>query len=491
MALRAAESDPDDPDAEPYSSTQRVWERLGLGPRALGYRALCVAWLVASVARLTLLEERHGAGWWVCAAALVVASAGLVRWGGRIWWTMAAVAVAVPLVALGDWMTQSVVMLLIATVGAATAAPARDGSAVRATAHALVVAVYCVAAFHKLNTGFLDPAVSCGAYGVDKLARFVGVSTPGPARAAAAAATLSVELTIPLLLVFARRAGVALGLLFHVPLTLVLAPAFAFVMGVGYAGALDDRAWTLLLATARRRWPLWTVAGAVALTAVVAAPGGDVIVALKAAALVAGAALVSADLVGDLVARRRHGAPPGAGTEHRTPPRGRDRHVATAAVAVLLASAITPYLGTQFQHSGAMLSNLRIDSGCWNHLVVPESVRLVDPYLRVDEAHVGPARPSGSASVDTYAEGRERVLLETLWAPSSLRAIRRNWCSAATAPIHIRGTFRGQTIDIADVCDASVELPHGVGLFGGDEWFPTFLKLQKNLSRTCPSTCVH
>lgn len=83
-----------------------------------------------------------------------------------------------------------------------------------------VILVYLIAAFHKLNADFLDPGVGCLGW----IARFVAERTGLEAAARsprlialAAAATIGVEVAIPVLLALRRTwfYGVALGVLFH------------------------------------------------------------------------------------------------------------------------------------------------------------------------------------------------------------------------------------------------------------------------------------
>lgn len=480
------------------------------GPDTGPYRALVVAWAVACVARLTLLEPAHG-WWWAATLLLLAAAVGLLRYGGRIWWGLSWIALAWPYLFLRDWMTQSLVMLLVATAGLLTARGGRDGApdaaphdagdTVRRAAHLITVLTYVAAAFHKLNRDFFAPDLGCGAYGWTKLSTFFGASGPWPGGdllngAAVPGAIVTTELAIAVLLFRRHPAVLPLALLFHLPLTLVLAPAFVFVMALGFVAMLDDEDLRVL-----RRTP-WLHRTALATTAVFAAIGlarGDVVLGTKVGLILTGTA-AGVHLWRLRPARR----PPIGATGHRRPRRRPDLAVALAALFAV--NAATPYVGVQFQHTGAMLSNLRIDAGCWNHLLVPESIRRVDPYLRIDSASIGPvsraATVQGPVDADTaagtadagpprtFAE-RERILRETLWAPSALRLIRRNWCRPHTTPIAIAGTLLGEPFVIDDLCDPTVELPRGVGLHGGSEWFPDFLKLQKNLTRACPTACIH
>lgn len=463
------------------AAVERAWLR---GPEDAAYRWFLAAWAGAVAARLTLLEAQQP-GWVVPNVALVVGAIGLLRWGGRAFWALSALALAAPLLLLGDWLSQSVVMLVVAIGGLVlTRGPAptpwRDAeelapsgvSAAPACARGVVIATYAVAAFHKLNRDFFDPAVSCA---VDTWRQLDGMveafALPTPPGFGLAVFAVALEVAVAALLWWRPRVGVVLGLLFHIPLTLVLAPAFVFVMLPGYVASLDEGARHALVATARRRWRL-LVGSALVGTLTVSLLDGELPLwdmALKEAALFG---LLALSLATPWRAGWRAGA---------RAPRAHDRGVRLvrgALVGLFVASTLTPYLGLRFQHSAAMLSNLRIDVGCWNHLIVPEVVRLRDPYVRIDEASVG--GQIGPPYADT-----EALLRDGLWSHSALARMRRNWCSAEARPIALRGTWDGEPFAIADLCEESALLPGRLLPFGD------YLGLQKGLTRACPQACLH
>jgi hypothetical protein len=463
------------------AAVERAWLR---GPEDPAYRWFLAAWAGAVAARLTLLEAQQP-GWVVPNLALVVAAVGLLRWGGRAFWALSALALAAPLLFLGDWLSQSVVMLVIATggllltrgpaqaLGRDPEEPERSGvSAAPACARGVVIATYAVAAFHKLNRDFFDPAVSCA---VDTWRQLDGMveafALPTPPGVGLAVFAVALEVAVAVLLWRRPRLGIAAGLVFHLPLTLVLAPAFAFVMLPGYVASLDEGARRALAATARRRWRL-LVGAALVGTLTVSLLDGELPLwdmALKEAALFG--------LLGlSLVTPWRTGWRPADPAPR--PREGAVRLVRGALVALFVASTLTPYLGLRFQHSAAMLSNLRIDAGCWNHLVVPEAVRLRDPYVRVDEASVG--GQVGPPFADT-----EALLREGLWSHAALVRMRRNWCRPEARPISLRGTWDGEPFVIADLCVEDAPLPGRLLPFGD------YLGLQKGLTRACPQACLH
>ena len=118
-----------------------------------------------------------------------------------------------------------------------------------------------------------------------------------------------------------------------------------------------------------------------------------------------------------------------------------------------------------------MLSNVRIDEGCWNHLIVPEAVRLRDPYVRIERAE-----PAESA------RGRAELvshLRDRLWPPHALREAVRDACRHGAAPLVLEGRYGEQTFETANACE-ELPVPEGhPGLF------------QTNLERECPQRCIH
>lgn len=83
-----------------------------------------------------------------------------------------------------------------------------------------VVIFYAFAAFAKLNTGFFDPAVSCANFYANQMLGAAGLPTFDPSGLVgrlAVVATVVIEASIPLLVVFGRtrRLGVLLVVAFH------------------------------------------------------------------------------------------------------------------------------------------------------------------------------------------------------------------------------------------------------------------------------------
>jgi hypothetical protein len=246
---------------------------------------------------------------------------------------------------------------------------------------------------------------------------------------------------------------------------MTMAPAFAFVMLAGHAafvttGDLD------FIGRHRRRIVLGLLPGAVAGGASLVAHGAlpEFWMAVKEVllwAVLSGLLLVlvmrGRRLLGDI--RRPRVAGP----------------VAAGLVIVFVLSGLSPYTGLKYQHSAAMLSNLRVDGGCWNHVLIPEEVRLADHYVRIDDASL--IREGAIPEYEALLEGH-------LWGPTLLQYTVDNWCKPSVRPIRIEGTFRGERVVVEDLCDG---LGPDIGPYTTGGW----LRFQKFLARECPQACIH
>lgn len=331
----------------------------------------------------------------------------------------------------------------------------------------LLLGVYGLAAFQKTNRDFLDPAVSCATGGMRLLAD--NWSLPFPEGASGAVwphLFLATEGALVLLGAWRPAWALLIALAMHVPLTIVFAPAFAWVMLPGWVAFLRDEDLAHLghVARTRRGWVLGL--GLSPAIASAALYFRDHWIPYPAWQLVELSLwILLAWLVVALVTRR------GGALEGRLAWNERAGRFAFAPLAILLLNGTTPYLGLQFHHTAAMLSNLRIDAGCWNHLVVPESVRIAEPYVRIEAMTVGPRTPGPEALI--------ALARESLWHPASLREATARWCEAGAGPIALELRFRGRTVEVDDAC-VHLPLPEQTsGLF------------QTNLPRQCPARCIH
>ncbi|MEM1349810.1 MAG: hypothetical protein AAGI01_14710, partial [Myxococcota bacterium] len=450
-------------------------ERFFSTPEDPRHEAMRWAFVLAMAAHLWLGDAWH-VDWVLGDLFAIVGVTLLLISPGVLGWALCALGCLLPLLFARDHLTQSVLLVFFATTAAV--ALARPGSARtrfwRGSWQVVTISTYVFATVHKLNRDFVSATdASCGPYGVRKLMAYYDVTLAAPQWLLDASPhlILTTELSIPVLyLLGRRRLARALAIAFHIPLTLTMAPAFAFVMLAGHAAFLTLDELDTLRRTSASAWRVIAAIACALTTASLLAHGQltEWTMAPKEA-LLWGLLLTSLTVLAPSL-RKPSPDPPNP----LTPPG------ALVVAAAFLFHCVTPYLGLQFQHTGAMLSNLRIDKGCWNSLVFPESMRIRDDYVRIHAAHL--AHPG--AYPDT-----EHTLKTQLWTGTQFLQMRRNWCAPHTEPIHIEGTWREERFVLEDLCDAKETLP-----FVADPSFqvlPNFLRFQKNLERACPQACMH
>lgn len=359
-----------------------------------------------------------------------------------------------PLALLGDQLTQSVYMLFVALAGLLLR---KDERHFFGAVRLLTLGVYAAAIFHKLNTDFFDPAVSCATGGLTVLNEMWSLPEyPAFLAPLWPYAFATSEFSLVWLFIFRPRVALPFAALLHIPLTIIFAPSFAWVMVPGWIAFMRDedlKAWAYIWRTRRVRIVVLGLAGFSVGTTLYFQDHWVVYPAwqFKELALwVLAAALLLMSFHGPRIERGAWAEPVGK--------------IAWGLFALFLLNASTPYFGLQFHHAGAMLSNLRIDEGCWNHLLVPESVRLSDPYIRVDA-------PGATGEVRAEFE-------DPLWHEASLQTAVQRHCAQSEGPLPLTIRSRGDTRVLEDACEVDLA-PGRVGLF------------QTNLARECPQACVH
>ncbi len=432
------------------------------------------AFAAASALRLTLPDAMQGS--WFAPALLNWLGVLLLAFNGCIaGWTACAIGSALPILLLGDQLTQSAYLTFCAA--AAVACLLGPGTrhvtgGLQASVRCLTVSVYALAALHKLNSDYFDPMVSCANEGLRVLTeRSPGVFSSGIIESFESAAWpivhLTVELTIALCLWLRPRQGVALAALMHLPLTIIYAPGFAFTLMSGWVCFFERRELDELWQFCRRHWRAILVTGGIPATMSRAFlfPGRwstDPDWCIKEAILW----MVAAALL--LAALPRHHAPR-VGAKRQWPP-----WLGGVVVGTFIANGLTPYFGAQFHHTAAMLSNLRIDASCYNSLVIPEALRGPhDPYVRIDDIQFAPHRAPPE---------KRHAVTERLWSLSALHRARSIWCHIHIEPLPLRGTFRGIEFSTDDFC-TDWPLPQPT--------LKTMRRFQVNLNRTCPQRCLH
>ncbi|MGI8726562.1 MAG: hypothetical protein ACR2K6_02625 [Solirubrobacterales bacterium] len=257
---------------------------------------------------------------------------------------------------------------------------------------ASAVVLYAAAALAKLNLDFFNPAVSCAR---EELSR-IPLVDPGTIGAwsveAAIVATIVTEIGLAVLLAVPRTrvVGLVVGGGFHIVLALAGNVPFAAVMAALYVAFLPSTA----PATAQRTLRRW-FGPVVEAVRPPTRPEGVAALAVMVVLWQLGGRLTDAapDLVevlleviprvvvigligGTLILWIGSGGPLGSGREHIVGSLRRLAPILALGLAVLVVNAASPYLGLKTQTSFNMFSNLRTEAGRWNHVLVPESVRI-------------------------------------------------------------------------------------------------------------------
>ncbi len=436
----------------------------------LRYRVYTLAVAGASLVRLTLPDATDDPRWWG-PSLLAAVGAILLAWrGSLVGWVLTATSLLWTLLFGEDQLTQSAFLLACSTsaiacfAGPTTTRHDRLNHVLPRTVAALTVTTYGLAAFHKLNRDFFLAETGCAAGGLRVLAEnwSMGWLATEPVLQAAPGLFLGAE--VALVMLFLWRPPLALPLAFavHIPLTIVFAPSFAFMMMSGWVCLFTEEELLHYGAVLRHRWLVILAvglgAGALSFTLYlrdhwVVYPWWQV----KEAVLWCGLVL-SVLALPELPGRRD--------------PLGRPPVVVWGATLLFATHGLAPYTGLKMHHSGAMLSNLRIDRGCWNHLLVPEGARLVDPYLVVVSAV---ADAPGAPQLEARLE-------ETLWNPQSLARAAERYCSQGARSIEAVVT-RGAEERFTELCQDPFPF--------GEPWLPDTRTHQENLPRACPHACIH
>ena len=339
------------------------------------------AWALATVFHLAG-EPRHlaaqGAGWSGLAnLALAVAAIAVLARPGRVSplaWLAAGqiVVVAIDAPAIGNhWLLSG----LVAVAFLFAVASGKDAfGAFVPVARATLVVAYSFMAFAKVNSGFLDPLVSCSVEFVGDLTTHVGISPLGLGYPIAFG-VLCIELSIALLLIVPRTRpwGAVVGLLFHYLVGLdaarhfwdfssALSALFLLFLPAGFA------TWLLGIRLVRTllRWsPLLAVIG---LAPAVFGLGGVSLQVGRAAWVVGGGAFVAAATT--YVVRQR--------AELSPAPLRSTRPLLYIVPALAVLNGVSPYVELKTSYSWNMYSNLATTDGQSNHLLVRRTLPLDD-----------------------------------------------------------------------------------------------------------------
>jgi hypothetical protein len=260
------------------------------------------------------------------------------------------------------------------------------------------ILAFAAAAFSKLNTGFFESIGGCATWIMESIPL---VTVPVGLRPVLTLGAVLIEFAIPVLLIFRRSRPIAivLGFGFHALSSLAGHTAFAGFAWSFYLIFLPSGVLARAAVQARRlvgsevrhqvsainrspwSWVGLAVVALIALTALdMLSPSLQPLVRRWGAAI---PYLAYSAVWFVLLARIR-----GQWLHLRgdTVPRDalRVRSVLLlAALGLLVVNAASPYLGLKTRYSFTMYSNLHTEAGYWNHLVVPESVRVFDQQDRL------------------------------------------------------------------------------------------------------------
>lgn len=463
-----------------------AWQPLATrlaGPHGLRYRVLCVTFTFAILIRalpdLFLLRALPVTLGLLFGAAFI---AGLRH---ALGWALCAASLAASILFYTDQLTQTPLLMLWAIAALLTwpGSPQQRHTRMErdfpAAVGALTIATYTLAAFHKLNTGFLQPETSCANAGLAELALEWGLPVLHTLSAWPAwpFLFLTAELALALLWWLSPHRAVLLALAIHIPLTVVFAPSFVFVMLVGWVALLPPTTLQHALHTARtQRLPILTL-GLILATASLSQHTHNRCFSINFDWCLKEALLWLLTVLTLFSLRRLPPAP--------EPPRlsSRARFLRITLLTLWLLHGLLPYTGLAFHRTGAMLSNLRIDAPCWNHLLVPQSACVAgDPYIYIDRAefHTAPdkkPRPQAQRRL-------ERQVPKRLWNPQMLWTSRRQWCRNPKRQIALFGSYQSQDFAITDLCGSR-------GWPFDEPWLPGMRAFQKNLPTACPNRCIH
>ena len=247
-----------------------------------------------------------------------------------------------------------------------------------------VITLYVFASFHKLNSDWFDPDVSCGVlFYARQREVFPFLPESNTLAVAGIYASLAFEIAIPLLLVFrrTRHSGVLTGMVFHWILATnpkggfynfssMLLAVFALFASREFVTDAADR-----LGQKRLRWASWAVTGIFAAYALIGYPFFyDMVPSSRDASRFAWFVYGTATLVVFSALLLRGPRQTG---EHRRAFVLPQPVLAVIPLLVFLNGA-APYLGLQTTATWAMFSNLRTEAGRSNHFLIPAKAQIFD-----------------------------------------------------------------------------------------------------------------
>lgn len=297
-------------------------------------------------------------------------------------WIMLALGIVVPLSVILEAPVLGNHWLLAGFVSVAYLLTLGDRDRFEPAARGILLVFYAFAAFAKLNTGFLDPATSCGLFYANQALGEWGIgpfSPRGLVGLAVAWASALVELSVPILLVIrrTRTIGVLVGIAFHglisfdtaqhfYDFTAVLLPLFVLFLGDGYFKRFESIGHRLRPRLRRVLAAMVTVIG-LGVTLANVTPSTE----LSLRILTDGSFIWWIPYLAAVVWSA-------AGSLQPVAVRWRMGPVAAVLVAIVFVNGLTPYLELKTAYGWNMYSNLVTVDGESNHLLVRSTWQLRD-----------------------------------------------------------------------------------------------------------------
>ena len=375
------------------SRNENIWNKADSSRRIKHWSR---AFAIASLVHVCLPDfEQPG---WRMPQILEAIGAVILFWRPSPWaFLLCAVSTLYPLLFLRDVLTQSMYLSWVALVAALGAFGLRLN--VLACVRWLTAGTYLLAALHKLNHDFFNPEFSCAHHALRQMdAYWTLIPLPTDLGVSLSIAVVGIEILIAFLLVRRSLWIWPVGAVFHWGLTVTLAPAFGLVMLSGYASTLTANHLIFIRATWRKKYASITGLTCMLLCAdsIFSGTLPSIGQAVKGI-MILGSAVVAlfVHITYSTRLRRRTSA---------------DGRMAMVVGVLWITHGLLPYFGVKYQHSAAMLSNLRIDQPCFNSLVAPNFVGEYDPYIRIHSARIGQGQ----------RRRREEILKDGLWTPTAL-----------------------------------------------------------------------
>jgi hypothetical protein len=278
----------------------------------------------------------------------------------------------------------------------------------------ILLGFYCFAAFAKLNTGFFDPAVSCGVfYANQSLGSFGAPTIPhdSPVAMLTIVGTVMTEMSVPILLAFTRtrRIGVLLALTFHTIISLDYDQHFfdfTAVLVMLLCLFLPESTLAGLEARAARRSLGFTLGVSICVLVVISSVAPPTTLTADVLRLLPFVGWIPF-AVWLIVTIARGGLGPSSVPMRLPGP------VAWVLVGLVIANGLTPYLELKTATSFNMYANLVTVAGESNHVVVRRTLNLTDV-----QDHLLTVIETDDAALQRYAEDGylipERNLLDYL-----------------------------------------------------------------------------